>query len=318
MALAVAQLADALVRGRIASLDDRQTAWPYPGRKRMFFCAERHVHEGSLCALMLPELPARVRREAQRLKDLWNATTMPVAEFDARCGRTSVPVVVPAHGSIGVAFRGRAEVHATSSRAAEVVYGDHGALIARDDTDRRRRDLAGGPHAALARPARAAPTGRRSRSCTARSGRACTRRACPCPRPGWARAAMFELDLGDFVGAVRFAGKRRARDAATTPGAVVPVTGLLRPGPEHDRRPARHDAAQPQRPAARVRRSRVPDGPRPARRPVPADAGQPGAERPPGSGAPDPGGDRRGALAGWSAAVARPRSRAPTGARPSC
>jgi hypothetical protein len=28
MALAVAKLADALVRGRIASLEDRQTAWP--------------------------------------------------------------------------------------------------------------------------------------------------------------------------------------------------------------------------------------------------------------------------------------------------
>jgi hypothetical protein len=68
MALAVAKLADALVRGRIASLEDRQTAWPYPGRKRMFFCAERDVHEGSLRALMLPELPAKVRREAQGLK----------------------------------------------------------------------------------------------------------------------------------------------------------------------------------------------------------------------------------------------------------
>ena len=31
MALAVAKLADALVRGRIASLEDRQGAWPYPG-----------------------------------------------------------------------------------------------------------------------------------------------------------------------------------------------------------------------------------------------------------------------------------------------
>jgi hypothetical protein len=65
MALAVAKLADALVRGRIASLEDRQTHWPYPGRKRMFFCAERDVHEGSLQALMLPELPAAARRAAQ-------------------------------------------------------------------------------------------------------------------------------------------------------------------------------------------------------------------------------------------------------------
>jgi hypothetical protein len=62
MALPVGKLADALVRGRIASLEDRQTAWPYPGRKRMFFCAERDVHEGSLRAVMLAELPAAVRR----------------------------------------------------------------------------------------------------------------------------------------------------------------------------------------------------------------------------------------------------------------
>jgi hypothetical protein len=68
MALAVAKLADALVCGRIASLEDRQIAWPYPGRKRMFFCAERDVHQGSLRALMLPELPASVRRAAQGLK----------------------------------------------------------------------------------------------------------------------------------------------------------------------------------------------------------------------------------------------------------
>jgi hypothetical protein len=68
MALAVAKLADGLVRGRIASLEDRQAAWPYPGRRRMFFCAERDAHEGSLRGLMLPELPAAVRRAAQRLK----------------------------------------------------------------------------------------------------------------------------------------------------------------------------------------------------------------------------------------------------------
>ena len=68
MALAVAKLADALVRGRIASLEDRQGAWPYPGRKRMFFCAERDVHEGSLRAVMLPELPAPVRRANAGLK----------------------------------------------------------------------------------------------------------------------------------------------------------------------------------------------------------------------------------------------------------
>ena len=54
------------MRGRIASLEDRQTAWPYPGRKRMF-SARSAPAEGSLRALMLPELPATVRRGAQGL-----------------------------------------------------------------------------------------------------------------------------------------------------------------------------------------------------------------------------------------------------------
>ena len=127
-----------------------------------------------------------------------------------------------------------------------------------------------------------------------------------------------ELDLGGFVGAVRVTVNGALATQQTTPGAVVPVTGLLRPG--LNTIAVRLDTTLLNR-NAQLRASgdpRVPDGPRPARRPVPADAGQPGAERPPGSGAPDPGGDGQGALAGWSAAVARPRSRAPTGARPSC
>jgi hypothetical protein len=56
------------VGGRIASLEDRQSAWPYSGRERMFFCAERDAHEGSLRALMLPEFPAAVRRGAQGVR----------------------------------------------------------------------------------------------------------------------------------------------------------------------------------------------------------------------------------------------------------
>jgi hypothetical protein len=41
MALAVAKLTDGLVRGRLDSLEDCQTAGPHPGRRRMVFCAER-------------------------------------------------------------------------------------------------------------------------------------------------------------------------------------------------------------------------------------------------------------------------------------
>jgi hypothetical protein len=54
--------------GRIASLEDRPPAWPHPGRKRMFFVAERDAHLGSLRALMLPELPPAVRRQALGLQ----------------------------------------------------------------------------------------------------------------------------------------------------------------------------------------------------------------------------------------------------------
>src|SRR3712207_161150 len=65
LALAVAKIADTVVRGRVASLEDRQASWPYPGRRRMFFAAERDIHEGSLRAFMLPELPAAARRAGQ-------------------------------------------------------------------------------------------------------------------------------------------------------------------------------------------------------------------------------------------------------------
>ena len=67
-ALAAAKLADQLVRGRIASLEDRPAAWPHPGRKRMFFVSERDVHLGSLRAVMLPQLPPVPRREALGLQ----------------------------------------------------------------------------------------------------------------------------------------------------------------------------------------------------------------------------------------------------------
>jgi hypothetical protein len=67
-ALAAAKIADQLVRGRIASLEDRPPAWPHPGRKRTFFVAERDVHLGSLRAAMVPVLPPAVRREAMGLQ----------------------------------------------------------------------------------------------------------------------------------------------------------------------------------------------------------------------------------------------------------
>jgi hypothetical protein len=35
--------------------------WDYAGRERMFFAAERAIHEGSLQAYALPQLPPEVR-----------------------------------------------------------------------------------------------------------------------------------------------------------------------------------------------------------------------------------------------------------------
>lgn len=35
--------------------------WHYAGRERMFFCAERAIHGGSLEAFALPRLPPEVR-----------------------------------------------------------------------------------------------------------------------------------------------------------------------------------------------------------------------------------------------------------------
>jgi hypothetical protein len=35
--------------------------WDYAGRERMFFVAERAIHEGSLAAYALPRLPPEVR-----------------------------------------------------------------------------------------------------------------------------------------------------------------------------------------------------------------------------------------------------------------
>ena len=37
--------------------------WPHPARERMFFVAERQVHEGRLIGYALPALPPEVRVE---------------------------------------------------------------------------------------------------------------------------------------------------------------------------------------------------------------------------------------------------------------
>lgn len=63
-ALAAARLADELLLGRVATLEDPAGRWPYPGRKRIFFVAERDIHQGSLRAYMVPAEPPKLRRAA--------------------------------------------------------------------------------------------------------------------------------------------------------------------------------------------------------------------------------------------------------------
>jgi hypothetical protein len=62
LALAVARLVDALRARADRVARGHQTAWPTPGRKRMFLCAERDAHEGSLRALMRPSSRGGARR----------------------------------------------------------------------------------------------------------------------------------------------------------------------------------------------------------------------------------------------------------------
>jgi hypothetical protein len=49
--------ADRQVTGRVAQPGTAERTWPYPGRERMLFVAERDVHEGNLRAWKLPAKP---------------------------------------------------------------------------------------------------------------------------------------------------------------------------------------------------------------------------------------------------------------------
>jgi hypothetical protein len=59
--LKLVRLADRVVTGRIAKAGTAETEWPFPGRRALFFAAERDVHMGSLQAFALPEHPPEVR-----------------------------------------------------------------------------------------------------------------------------------------------------------------------------------------------------------------------------------------------------------------
>jgi hypothetical protein len=55
------RLADGAVTGQIAKAGTEESEWPCPGRRTIFFAAERAVHEGSLTAFQLPALPPLLR-----------------------------------------------------------------------------------------------------------------------------------------------------------------------------------------------------------------------------------------------------------------
>lgn len=64
--------ADRQVTGRVANPSAPEASWPYPARQRMFFAAERDVHEGSLRAWKLqpepPEATGRLLHSAREVQ----------------------------------------------------------------------------------------------------------------------------------------------------------------------------------------------------------------------------------------------------------
>jgi hypothetical protein len=55
------RIADRTVTARHAKAGTPESEWPFPGRGAMFFALERDVHEGSLAAVQLQELPPEAR-----------------------------------------------------------------------------------------------------------------------------------------------------------------------------------------------------------------------------------------------------------------
>jgi hypothetical protein len=64
-ALSFMRAADRQVTGRLASPGTPEASWPYPGRERMLFVAERDVHEGNLRAWKLPAEPVGATDSAE-------------------------------------------------------------------------------------------------------------------------------------------------------------------------------------------------------------------------------------------------------------
>jgi hypothetical protein len=55
------RIADRTMTARLAKPGTEETEWPHPGRRGIFFACERDLHQGSLEALALPELPPDLR-----------------------------------------------------------------------------------------------------------------------------------------------------------------------------------------------------------------------------------------------------------------
>jgi hypothetical protein len=66
--LRLLKIADNALTTRVAKAGTDELSWPHPGRHGILFAVERDIHEGSLQALALPELPPQVRVQAGGLE----------------------------------------------------------------------------------------------------------------------------------------------------------------------------------------------------------------------------------------------------------
>jgi hypothetical protein len=60
-ALRLVRTADRALTARIAKAGTDEVTWPFPGRRGIFFAAERDIHSGSLIAFQVPEHPPDLR-----------------------------------------------------------------------------------------------------------------------------------------------------------------------------------------------------------------------------------------------------------------
>jgi hypothetical protein len=173
--------------------------------------------------------------------DLWNGTSTKLAAFDVGGGRTSVPVVVPAHGSIGLTIA-RGDVsgaHAPASAGADVRYGDDGRPVATApagdavtlgawhlDVD----EIAPSGHTDHSLDLASLADWRTIPELASAVGTSTYSTTITVPDAWLGAGRAVRLDLGSFVGAVRVYVNGQVAGEQTTPGWTRDVTGLLHAG----------------------------------------------------------------------------------------